>query len=327
MNVSLEQRTSIFENLQWKHVITLGELLQACDLLSLDYIKKRYIERGAHFMETVSFLKKLGLLKQMKGTLTIQEKFFRIYDANLHSMILDQLISSKTQYSSEVAHYMGKYTLIERNVSYRPNKQVISEESAVRNFLMEMGVIKYVHHEDSYVVSPEYLNFYFQMRDMFMYCTPARVAKDLEARNKIGLMAEKAVIAYEKERVGDILSRRVRHIALNNAAAGYDILSVAAETLTDTTPRYIEVKAVSSTSFQFYWTQNEIQMAHMLGPLYYLYLVPIEANHKIRRDLFMIIPYAYANVLGSGNKWIVKPDVLLCQPESIHFLQNQLLEV
>ncbi|MBU4455862.1 hypothetical protein KJ586_05140, partial [Patescibacteria group bacterium] len=86
-------------------------------------------------------------------------------------------------------------------------------------------------------------------------------------------------------------------------------------------------KAVSSKSFQFYWTQNEVQVAHLLGPLYYLYLVPIETNSIICRNRFVIIRDPYTDVLGVGDKWIVKSNVLLCRPRSSQSLQDRLVEV
>ena len=326
MNDSLGQRTSTFKDLQWTHVLTLVDLLLECDLNTSHHIEKRYRERGAHFTETLAFLVRIGLVKQLKGALVLQEQFLGTHNANVHFVVLNRLVFSKSRYSSEAARYLTKYTLTGAKVSYRSNERVRSEESAVRNFLMEMGVIAYVRHEDNYVVSPEHLNFYVQMREKSLHCSPLRITTETEARDEIGLAAEKAVVDSEKERVGQRLSHYIQHVALRNAAAGYDILSVAAETPTDTTARYIEVKAVSSTSFQFYWTQNEVQVARLLGPLYYLYLVPIESDCDICRDRFVIISNPYADVLGSVDKWIVKSDVLLCRPRSSQALQDRLVE-
>lgn len=327
MSDSLGQRTSAFEGLQWTHVLTLVGLLRECDLQTSRHIEKRYRERGSHFAQTLAFLTRIGLMKQLKGAIVLQEQLLGTCNANLHSLVLDRLVFSKSRYSSEVARYLTKYTLTGAKVSYRSNEQVRSEESAVRNFLMEIGVIAYVRLEDNYIVSPEHLNFYVQMREKSMHCSPLRITAKAEARDQIGLAAENAVVASEKERVGQELSHYVQHVALRNAAAGYDVLSVAAETPTDTTARYIEVKAVSSKSFQFYWTLNEVQVARLLGPLYYLYLVPIETDSVICRDRFVMIPDPYADVLGSGDKWVVKSDVLLCRPGRVQSLRDRLVEV
>lgn len=326
MNDSLGKRTSAFEGLQWSQILKLVDLLRESNLQIYSHIEKRYKERGSHFAQTLAFLTRIGLIKQHKGTLVLQEQLLGMNNIDLNSVVLDRFIFSKSKYSSEVAHYMSKYTFSETTVSYRSNELVRSKESAVRNFLMEMGVISYVRHEDNYAVSSDHLNFYVQMREKSMYCPPLRVISGAEDRNQIGLSAEHAVIASEKERVGQELSRYVQHVALRNAAAGYDILSVAADTPTDTKARYIEVKAVSSMSFQFYWTRNEVQVAHLLGPLYYLYLVPIETDRGICRDRFVIIPDPYAYVISSEDKWVVKSDVLLCRPRSVQSLQNRLEE-
>ena len=185
---------------------------------------------------------------------------------------------------------------------------------------MEMGVIAYIRHENCYVVSPEHLHFYIQARQEAMRCSPFCVTAGMEARDEIGLMAERAVVASEKERVGGLLSHYVKHVALSNAAAGYDILSVEAETPTDLTRRYIEVKAVSPASFQFYWTRNEVEVARLLGQFYYLYLVPVSASREIYKDRFVIISDPHTRVLGHEDKWVIETDVLLCRPECVQSL-------
>lgn len=244
MNDSLRRQTSAFEDLQWTHVLTLVDLLRECDIQASHHIEKRYRERGSHFAQTLAFLTRIGLIKQLKGALVLQEQLLGTYNTNVHSVVLNRLVFSKSRYGSEVCRYLTKYTLTGDKVSYRSNERVRSEESAVRNFLMEMGVITYVTHADNYVVSPEHLDFYVQMREKLLHCSPLRLTAEMEVQDEIGLAAEKAVVAAEKERVGQGLSHYVQHVALCNVAAGYDVLSVAAETPTDTTTRYIEVKAV-----------------------------------------------------------------------------------
>ncbi|MEW6386235.1 MAG: DUF3883 domain-containing protein [Thermodesulfobacteriota bacterium] len=290
------------------------DILRECDLQTSHYIEKRYKERASHFAQTLAFLNRIGLVKHRKGALVLQDQLPATHNINFLSTILEHLVLSKSRYNSEIVRYLGKYAITGTQVSYRSNERTRSEESAIRNFLMEMGVIAYIRHEDRYVVSPEHLCFYIQARQEHKLCPPLRLTEKAEARDEIALEAERAVVAFEKERVGPLLSHHVEHVALRNAAAGFDILSVAAETPMDVTKRYIEVKAVSPASFQFYWTRNEVEVARLLGPLYYLYLVPVGTGYEIGRDRFVIISDPYADVLGPGGKWVVENDVILCRP-------------
>jgi len=290
----------------------------------MQHIEKHYKKRSSHFGQTLAFLIRIGLIRQDRETLQLQEQLSATHSANFLSIVLDRLILFKTRYSSEIARYLGKYAIGGAQISYRSNELTRSRESAVRNFLMEMGVIAYIRHENCYVVSPEHIFFYIQARQESMRCSPSRVIANVEARNEIGLAVEMAVVASEKERVGPLLSHHVEHVALRNAAAGYDILSVEAETPTDTTKRYIEVKAVSPESFQFYWSRNEVEVARLLGQFYYLYLVPVSASHEIYKERFVIISDPYAKVLGHEDKWVIETDVLLCRPECVQSLYERL---
>jgi hypothetical protein len=314
MNDSLGQRTSVFEGLKWKNVLLLVDVLRGCDLQTPNYIEKRYKEHASHFAQTFDFLTRIGLVKQRKGMLVLREELPATHNTNFLSVILGYLVLSKSRYNSEIIRYLEKYAFVGTQVSYRSNERTRSKESAVRNFLMEMGVIEYIRHDECYIVSPKHLCFYIQTRQEYMRCSPLRLTAKAEACDEVALAAEKAVVVFEKERVGPHLSHLVEHVALSNAAAGYDILSVAAETPTDTTKRFIEVKAVSPSSFQFFWTRNEIEVARLLGPLYYLYLVPVGADYEICRDRFVIISDPYANVFGHEGKWVIETDVVLCRP-------------
>ena len=108
------------------------------------------------------------------------------------------------------------------------------------------------------------------------------------------------------------MADRVQHVALLNAAAGYDVRSV---TVTDngmTKPRYIEVKAVSSSSLQFHWTRNEVVTAKLLAQWYYLYLLPVKAGRGFAMNQLEVIPDPHTAVLQASDAWAVEPDVLRC---------------
>jgi hypothetical protein len=80
--------------------------------------------------------------------------------------------------------------------------------------------------------------------------------------------------------------------------------------------RYIEVKAVPRQSLRFYWTRNEVEFAAIVGPLYYLYLVPVEAGGIPDLDALTILSDPCSTVLD-GDDWVTEANVVQCQLRTI----------
>jgi hypothetical protein len=133
----------------------------------------------------------------------------------------------------------------------------------------------------------------------------------MEAKGDLGWMAERAVVQWERSRLGGSDASRVEHIAELDVAAGFDVLSATIEG-DEICQRFIEVKAVPQHSLRFYWTQNEVEVARAVGPLYYLYLVPIRADGLPDVDRVTIISDPCLTVLG-GDTWATEANVLQCQ--------------
>jgi hypothetical protein len=313
MSGFLGQRTSAFEGLQWVQVLVLLDVLRECTLRTERHIEKRFRERAVRFVETLAFLEHIGLVEKRDGNILFQNELNELCSENLFLLVLEHILQSRTRYKSEILRYLSKFSISGGEVSYRSNPRTRSLESAVRNFLMEMGVVTYNRQEDRYILRPEHVALYVHARQDALHYTPGRVSSAAEDHRELGFLAERAVVALEIERLGSLFSNRVDHVALRNAAAGYDILSVTATTITDTTPRYIEVKAVSPQSFRFYWTRNEVQVARLLGSLYYLYLLPVHATGEFLIDQLVMICDPYTAVLSNEDVWAIETDVLLCR--------------
>lgn len=88
-----------------------------------------------------------------------------------------------------------------------------------------------------------------------------------------GVLAEKLVLDYERRRLKAAnridLAEKVTWTSRENVAAGYDISSFEV----DGSPRYIEVKAVSTRRLRFIITKNEWSVAKDLGDSYWIYVV------------------------------------------------------
>jgi len=323
MSESLEKRNSVFDGLKWSYVEALAEVLRECELRNERHIEKIYKTRASNFFPTLAFLACIGLIKQKKDNILRQEQCAQVSSAELCSLVLESILRSGSKYCKEITGYLGGFSLHDGEVSYRPNANIRSKESAVRNFLMEVGVVGYNTNKDQYFILPERLAFYVHALEN-KKCLPIRLFSSIADHEEIGLAAEKVVVAYEKKRLGSDFANQVNHVAIRNVAAGYDVLSVTTIGDKNTKPRYIEVKAVSARSFQFHWTHNEVQVARLLGDLYYVYLLPVGLGGKFLTDHLVMQCNPYDALIVRKKGWLIENDVLLCRPEKVDSLYKRL---
>ncbi|MCF2849178.1 DUF3883 domain-containing protein [Pseudoalteromonas sp. ACER1] len=128
---------------------------------------------------------------------------------------------------------------------------------------------------------------------------------DIDERNRdLGLIGEKLVLEYEVKRLKSLglgeQANRVKHVAVDDDTAGYDILSF------DEYGKeiYIEVKTTTqSMSTPFYISRNEVEVSREKGEQYWIYRVySVCASsqkalfYSLQGDVeshFEIVPYGY----------------------------------
>lgn len=103
------------------------------------------------------------------------------------------------------------------------------------------------------------------------------IDKSLLTQKKIGQIAEKYVLKYEKDRLTKDgftdKANRVEQISDDWANKGFDIESFNGEGDDILPDRFIEVKGTSRKKFSIFWSENEIQKAKELGDEYWIYFV------------------------------------------------------
>tara|TARA_Y100001936_G_scaffold124340_1_gene121650 strand:+ start:4535 stop:5530 length:996 start_codon:yes stop_codon:yes gene_type:complete len=104
-----------------------------------------------------------------------------------------------------------------------------------------------------------------------------QLEKTLEIEKKVGQIAEKIVLDFEKNRLekdGYLKkAQKVEQISEDWANKGYDIESFdgpGEEILPD---RFIEVKGTTGKNFSIFWSENEIKKAKELREKYWIYFV------------------------------------------------------
>lgn len=108
--------------------------------------------------------------------------------------------------------------------------------------------------------------------------TQKQIDNQLRLMKKIGDIAEKLVVKYEKNRLQNIEckfeSDKVMRISIQHANAGYDIASFNDASKDGDYDRFIEAKGSSGKDFDFHWSKNEIKVAMELKDKYWIYFIP-----------------------------------------------------
>ncbi len=97
----------------------------------------------------------------------------------------------------------------------------------------------------------------------------------LKEKEEVGKLGENLVKAFEMRRLMKmgyaVEARCVRRISNLRVNAGYDIESFDSSSPTIAYDRFIEVKGTKGRDMRFFWSDNEIKVAKILGKRYWIY--------------------------------------------------------
>ena len=301
-----------FENLRYTHMCILLDTLSTTNISRMPHIRRLFSERGEGFDEIVLFLSRLGIVASDGRSLRLRINWPKTDKILRRSLILKRLFSKRNRYRSEVFRFLIQFKVLEGGLAYLSSPQNRSAESGVRNFLMDVGIVRHVMGTEKYVLLPEYTSIFVSARDSANHIPPALLEASAVKQSEIGNAAEELIVDYEQSRVGPSYSHYVDRVSIRNSAAGYDIRSISLEADGQALPRFIEVKAVSLKSFQFYWSRNEVDVARALAHWYYLYLLPVNRRGQFDIDGLKVIPDPCNIVLPEDSIWVTESDALIC---------------
>ena len=303
-----------FDGLEWRQVLAMLSVLRECDYTKIEHIRRRYARLAPRFRETHAFMVCLRAVRESNGYVRPSAMLRAGGEAEARYWLMRQLFATRNRYRTQILRYLRKFSIENGEPVYRPSPSSGHQHSHVRNCLMELGVLCHDTDRAHYRISAQHIDLYVMAQDSVGRRAPATAAAVQRDRENLGIAAEEVIVSYERKRVGSTFASRVQHVALVNAAAGYDVRSVTINDNGMEEPRYIEVKAVSGSSLQFHWTRNEVDTAKLLTQWYYLYLLPVTAGRGFAIDRLQVIPDPHAVVLQAPDAWAVEPDVLRCYP-------------
>ena len=284
----------------------LGNLSSAKEEL----VQKRFLQNGIHYSDVSDFLNNLGLLYESKGCIRRNAVLGEL-DDEMKSAIVQRLLNRATPYRIPLNEFFGDFENVNGMFEVAMNSERRGRFGGIRNLLLELEFIDRDSDKPRYWVSPQYLTAFLEAKSV-LPTSPLDFRAILIAREKLGYDAELEVVKYETTRLKKHLhiKKRIKHVAVENVGAGYDILSFTeTENCVGFSKRLVEVKAVSSIDFKFFWSRNEIETARLQGKNYFLYLVPVSKGgfdlQKIR-----IIQNPFKKIYADGNSWARRDEVV-----------------
>lgn len=317
MNASSDKHSATLARLDTKRIRCLLETLLHATLRRKQFLEATYKQHATSFREAVQFLTAIGWARakgdEVRLTNDGEEACESLHDeTETNRRILAAMVADSSPYRLLLANYVLQFKCAQGKLTDRRPVSHRLQASPIRNLLMDMRIVSYERGVDAYFLSGDGVELHLWATNFKRRGTREQMDADAKRREKLGISAELAVFKHEKSRVGARWASRVEHISAAIPSACYDIKSVTVEG-DKAEPRYIEVKAVSVESFEFYWTASEVEVAGLLGSKYFLYLVPVLAEGKFDLSRMLVICNPHTSVYQNPQVWLLEENVIVCR--------------
>jgi len=304
-----------FEKISVQHILVFSEIVNESAFLQKEFIEKTYLRNATHFDETVKFLQELGLIETKENKVALKPKYKEFLiglkedprpKEKVKKFIIDYFVSRKDSFSEYLNEFFSQFHFKNKQYEFTPSTSQRLKYSGLRNFLIDLEFMYLDSTETKYIIAEVYSPTFVAFKQSNQL-SPEEFLRVQLRKDEIGKAAEIQIIKYEKERLSQLpdLVKKIEHTALRDVSAGYDIKSFDGKLSEDGNPiqRYIEVKAVSSQDYGFYWTRNEIEKSEYYNQDYYLYLLPVMGKNAFDLKGLKIIKDPYSNIYKQGSEW------------------------
>ena len=297
-----------FKKIKLSQLYTLCNTLADAEVRNVSNIKRKYLERGLSFDETLSLLEDLKIVKNNSNELIPSKSFFLTHDSldEFKKKFLPTLFSANGNISDVLKDFLLNFQTENDKIFFKATELQKIKFSDTRNLLLELEFISISADNTTYFINPDFADL-FVKQFISRKLSPELLKKKQAENESIGLTAEKAVIEFELKRLAaiSVLQNEIEHTSLDNVLAGYDIKSFEdyLDSNSKRIDRFIEVKAVSVDDYKFYWSKTEIQIAKVFGEKYYLYLLPVITNDTFAFDKMIIKRNPFKSVYSNEQEW------------------------
>jgi len=306
-----------YTNISYKQLKTLLAIVNTANDKTIERIGTLYQQKGQRFKTTLDFAVGIKMLNVRNGKVSRGSHINKalnslsLIDERLKAVLVDLVLNPKNPFYKETHNYLENFTFDKTTYVYIPKTAKGDQYSGLRNFLLELGLVKYDGINKIYTIASNYLSS-FAERKTDAVVHPDELKAVLNKKDKMGKAAEKVVLDYERERLMNYpeLIEQIEYTASKNVLAGYDIKSWEERGKGDKKPieRFIEVKAVGGEETKFYWSRNEINKAKKYRRQYFLYLVPVISDEKFDIERMEVIRDPFAEVFNN-TAWAKQAEI------------------
>ncbi len=317
MTGSSNERSVILARLETKQVQCLLSVLSRSSMRRVQFVETTYGEQARNFRETLQFLKDIGWVREQGDELVLTHDggtagSLAQDDAEIRNRLVEAMVAEASPYQVLVADYLAQFKMTDSDLVCRSPISDRLQKSPLRNFLMDVRVMSYRAADDLHVLEEHGVELYVWARNLKRANSRNQLQTRAKQNEELGFAAELTILDYEKNRVGAMWAFKVEHVSAKSPFACYDIKSVTVQA-GRAVPRYIEVKAVSGDSRQFYWTASEVEAARLLRTKYFLYLIPVVPGGGFDSAQMLLIEDPYISVYQNSQTWLIEENVIICR--------------
>jgi len=300
---------SDFGKISLKQILVLIEILNNSSLFNADVIEESFSRRSNGYNDIVSLFESIGLIKINNNKIHLTAQYNPLKECHssqnelVCATVVKCLLKHRMSHLKNFYEFISHFIKVEGVYEFVPSAFHRIHYSNARNFLIDLGMLRLSNDSRKYMISDNYsseIDEYFEKQKLSI----KNFNRMLSQQQEIGDMAEFQIIEYEKQRLAQYpnLVERIKHTSQCDVGAGYDIQSFDVNN-DQYVPRYIEVKAVSLTNYQFIFSRNEMEKSELYRDRYYLYLLPVKNDTEFHIEKLMIINNPYSNILDNEECW------------------------
>lgn len=302
-----------FNKISINQIIYVSQIINESSLYQQEFIEAKYSRAMPNYPTTIEFLRMLNLIEINKDTIIVKPAYKELLQDIQKSdqpskvvikYLIKHMYNTPNEFREYANQFLSNFSLHGEHYEFKPTLKQKLQYSGIRNFLMELHVLDYDSTDAKYVIEDYFVVAYQEFNEGHLV-SDKNFKKIQNMKEKIGRAAEEVVLEYEKARLSEFphVVNKIEHIAIKDVSAGYDIKSFEHSEEGAFIPRLIEVKAVSSWDYRFYWTKNEIETSRLNSTNYYLYLLPVYTKNEFDLKSMKKIRDPFTNVYNNKNIW------------------------
>ena len=303
-----------FNKISINQIAYLSQVINESSLFQEEFVKAKYSRTMPNYQTTVEFLRTLNLIEiDDKATIIIKPRYKGLLQdiqksekptEVVNKYLLKHIYDTRNEFREYANEFLSNFSFHGEHYEFKPTLKQKLQYSGIRNFLMQLHILDYDSTDVKYIIEDYFVVERLESNEEHLV-SEKNFKKIQNMKEQIGRAAEEAVLEYEKARLSEFphIVDKIKHIASKDVSAGYDIKSYEHHEDESFIPRLIEVKAVSSWDYHFYWTKNEIETSRLNGTNYYLYLLPIYTKNEFDLKNMKQIRDPFTNVYNNKNMW------------------------